>query len=115
MNTIDRELLKERLIGEGYIEDFGLDKTIDNLLNLNNLSDKSAYNMLLEWLETGKLADFAPIEGIDKSYLRSSLKMKSPAIILAYAMLLVDPKGNSLFLKNQNSRRKVYKYKNPNE
>lgn len=111
MNTIDRESLRERLIGEGYVEDFGLDRTIENLLNLNNLKDKSAYNMLVKWMQTGKISAFEPIEGIDLSFLRSSLTMKAPAIILAYGMLLADPKGNAIFLKNQVKRRKVFELK----
>lgn len=115
MNTIDRELLKERLIGEGYIEDFNLNKTIDNLLNLKKLSDQSAYEMLVKWMSTGKLTDFEPIEGIDKSYLRGTLKMKAPAIILAYGMLLVAPKENAIFLKNQATRRKSFKFNSNKE
>ena len=36
MNKIDRNQLKERLIDEGYIPEFGIENTIDNLLNLQN-------------------------------------------------------------------------------
>ena len=108
MNTIDRNQLKERLIDEGYIPEFGIENTIDNLLNLQNLEDKSAYDMLVEWMETGKVRKFDPIEGIDLKYLRTTLKMKDPAIILAYGMLIYDPKSNAIFLKKQEKARNCY-------
>ena len=108
MNTIDRKQLKERLVDEGYIPEFGIENTIDNLLNLQNLEDKSAYEMLLEWMETGKVRKFGPIEGIDMKYLRSTLKMKDPAIILAYGMLLYDSKRNAIFLRKQENKRNCY-------
>lgn len=108
MNTIDRNQLKERLIDEGYIPEFGIENTIDNLLNLQNLEDKSAYDMLVEWMKTGKVRKFDPIEGIDLKYLRTTLKMKDPAIILAYGMLIYDPKRNAIFLKKQEKARNCY-------
>lgn len=109
MDKIDRNDLKMRLIDLGYVEEFGLERTIDNLLNLQNLENKSAYNMLVDWMKTGKVGKFEPIDGIDKTFLRDTLKMKDPAIILAYGMLLYDPKRNAIFLKNQASRRIKYK------
>ncbi len=111
MNTIDRNQLKERLIDEGYIPEFGIENTIDNLLNLQNLEDKSAYDMLVEWMETGKVRKFDPIEGIDLKYLRTTLKMKDPAIILAYGMLIYDPKRNAIFLKRQENKRSKFEFK----
>lgn len=110
MDTIDRNALRERLVNEGYVEEFGLENTVDNLLNLRNLEDDSAYKMLIEWMKTGKIGKFEPIEGIDKRFLRDTLKMKAPAIILAYGMLLYDPKRNAMFLKNEASRRKGFRY-----
>jgi len=111
METINRNALKERLIEEGYIEDFGLDRTVDNLLNLANLEDKSAYLMLQHWFETGRLKKFEPIEGIDAKYLQDKLKMKKPAVILAYGMLLVDPQNNAIFLKRQENKKNTFNLK----
>lgn len=108
MDSIDRNELRKRLVDCGYIEDFGIDRTVDNLLNLEKLEDKSAYEMLKEWMLTGKLRKFAPIEGIDMKFLRNNLKMKDPAVILAYGMLLFNPKQNAVILKREESRRNVF-------
>lgn len=108
IKTIDRNELKERLINCGYIAEYGLDRTVDNLLNLKNIENKDAYNMLVEWMETGKLKKFEPIEGINLKFLRDTLRMKDPAVILAYGMLLYDAKRNAVFLKRQVDRRNVF-------
>lgn len=108
MEKINKEELRERLIGEGYLAEFGLDRTVDNLLNLEKLDDKRAYEMLEKWMQTGKIDKFEPIEGIDYKFLKDTLKMKKPAIILAYGMLLYDPKRNALFLKREANRRMVF-------
>lgn len=104
MNTIDRQELKNRLIQEGYVEDFGLDQTIDRLLNL----DGKAAEMLKAWMNNGIIPEFDEIEGISSKVLRENLKMKEPAIILSYGMLLKDPKTNSIHLKNLLKRRTVF-------
>lgn len=105
MDTIDKNELRQRLIDCGYIPQFGLDRTVENLLNLKNLDNKDAYKMLEEWMESNRIRKFEPIEGIDVKFLKNKLKMKDPAIILAYGMLLHDPKGNAAFLKRQVDRR----------
>lgn len=104
MNTIDRQELKNRLIQEGYVEAFGLDQTIDRLLNL----DGKAAEMLKAWMNNGIIPEFDEIEGISSKVLRENLKMKEPAIILSYGMLLKDPKTNSIHLKNLLKRRTVF-------
>lgn len=96
MNTINRQELKSRLVQEGYVEANGVERTLDNLLNLKG----EAAKMLLNWFKDGETPEFEMIEGIDSLYLREILKMKDPAIILSYGMLLNDPKRNSAFLKN---------------
>lgn len=101
METIDRAQLKERLLEQGYIETNGLEYTLDNLINLTG----KAAEMLRKWLETGRVDKFDPIEGIDKRFLKDRLKMKDPAIILAYGMLLKDPKRNSMLLMREVDRR----------
>lgn len=104
MSTIDRNNLKERLIDCGYIPEFGLENTINNLLNLKTKAP-NAYIMLEEWMKKGKLLKFEPIEGIDLNFLRNTLNMKDPAVILAYGMLLYDPQNSVLFLKRQEKRK----------
>lgn len=111
MKTIDKNELKQRLIDCGYIPQFGLDGTVDNLLNLQYIDNPDAYNMLVEWMETNKIRKFEPIEGLDLKFLRDILKMKDPAIILAYGMLLHDPKRNAIFLKRQVNKRNVFNLK----
>ncbi len=96
MNTIDRQELKKRLLKDGYIEAFGLENTIDNLINL----DGKAKEMLVQWLKYEIIPEFEAIEGIDSKMLRGQLNMKEPAIILSYGMLLKNPKVNSVHLKN---------------
>ncbi len=96
MNEITKEVLKTRLLEEGYKEEYGLDETMDRLLNLNG----DARLKLYEWLYEGKIPTFKAIEGVDSSILRENLQMKEPAIILSYAMLLHNPEINSIYLKN---------------
>lgn len=108
MGNIDREQLKKRLLDCGYIADFGIERTIDNLLNLEKLDNKDAYKMLEEWMATNKLRKFEPIEGIDMKFLRNKLRMKDPAVILAYGMLLYDPKRNAMILKRELDRRNAF-------
>lgn len=96
MNNIDRNKLKELLLNEGYIESNGIEMTLDNLMNLKG----DAADMLREWMGTGKVRKFDPIEGIDRKFLRGEMKMKDPAIILAYGMLTSGhPKYNALLLR----------------
>ena len=96
MNTnIDRSKLKHLLINEGYIDSNGIEMTLDNLMNLTGL----AAEMLEEWIKTGKVKQFEPIEGFDRNFLRNNMKMKDPAIILAYGMLLDNPKYNAMQLR----------------
>ena len=56
--------------------------------------------MLIEWFFNNTIPEFDAIEGVDSDYLRNTIKMKEPAIILSYGMLTKDPKVNSNYLKN---------------
>lgn len=114
MKPIDRNQLKDRLIdcGYGFVPQTVLEQTVDNLLNLEKLENPAAYEMLVEWMTTTKLRKFEPIEGIDQKFLKEKLKMREPAIILAYGMLLHDPKRNALFLKRQVDKRNLFKPEN---
>ena len=104
MSAIERQVLKNLLLQEGYVEEYGLDNTIDNLLNL----DGKAAEMLKAWVNKGEKPEFDVIEGIDSRILREEFKMKEPAIILSYAMLLKDSKINSIHLKKLLNRRLVF-------
>ncbi|MBO5181306.1 MAG: hypothetical protein J6B92_05385 [Paraprevotella sp.] len=105
MKTIDRQELKNHLIQEGYVEAFGLEQTIDRLLNLEG----EAAELLKAWMDEGIIPEFDEIEGIDSKILREQLKMKEPAIILSYGMLLNAPKASSIHLKKMLKHRIVYK------
>ncbi len=100
MNNINRDKLKSLLLNEGYIEANGIEMTLNNLMNLTG----EAAKMLQEWMETGKVRKFEPIEGFDRNFLRNEMKMKNPAIILAYGMLLDNPKYNALMLRRMHAR-----------
>ena len=104
MNTLNREELKARLITEGYAEQYGFEQTIDRLMNF----DGKPKDMLKEWMETGEVPEFEAIQDIDIVFLRNKLRMKDPAIIIAYAMLLEDPHSNGMYLKRLAGNRMIY-------
>lgn len=105
-NNINRDELKKRLLNEGYTESNGIEITLDNLLNLTG----DAATMLEEWMKTGKIRKFEPIEGFDKAFFRGEMKMKDLAIILAYGMLLDNPKYNAVMLHKMHERQLKYKH-----
>lgn len=106
--VIDRQQLRKCLIKEGYTGEL-LNQTIENLLKL----DGNAAEMLRSWLEYGTAPEFNNIEGVDSAYLREHLKMKNPAIILSYGLLMNNPLHSSKLLKsmsnNQYNNRAVSK------
>lgn len=108
MITINEQDLKSCLLKEGYIEANGLDLTISHLLNMK----EEPTQMLFDWMKDGKIPEFDAINGIDSQVLRTTLRMKEPAIIMSYNMLLIDPQRNSELLKNLLTRRKMYHPKN---
>lgn len=94
-NDINMHQLKESLIKEGY-SGVILEHTIENLQKLEG----KAAELLHSWLKSGTLPEFGDIEGFNSSILRKDFRMKEPAIILSYALLLNNPSQNSKFLKN---------------
>lgn len=104
MNTINREELKVRLITEGYADQYGFEQTIDRLINF----DGKPGEMLKTWMKTGEISEFEAIQGIDVTFLRNKLRMKDPAIIIAYAILLADPQSNGMYLKRLAESRIIY-------
>lgn len=97
METINNMTLRECLLEVGYPDTLITDKSVEHLLNLKGV----AAEMLKTWMETGKVTKFEAIEGIDRNFLRDNLKMKDPAIIMAYGMLLENPKYNAMLLKRK--------------
>ena len=97
MTKINHVTLKEQLLGIGYVDAPITEKTIEHLLQLKG----KAASMLEKWCETGRIPNFDAIEGIDKKFLRDTLKMKDPAIIMAYGMLLDNPKYNAMLFKKK--------------
>lgn len=97
MTTLDKQTLKNSLLEVGYPDTLITDKAVEHLLNLKG----EAAEMLVAWVETGKVTKFEAIEGIDRNFLRDNLKMKDPAIIMAYGMLLENPKYNAMLFKRK--------------
>ncbi len=94
-DVIDRQQLRKRLIEEGYSGAL-VYQTTENLLKLNG----KAAEMLHSWMKFGTTPEFDYIEGINSAFLREHHKMKDPAIILSYGLLMNNPSLNSRFLKN---------------
>lgn len=94
-SLIDSQQLRYRLIQEGYTGEL-LDQTTQNLLKLKG----TAAEMLDSWLEYGIAPKFDNIYGLDSTFLREQLKMKDPAIILSYGLLIDNPLQNSRYLKS---------------
>lgn len=97
MESINANTLRERLIEVGYPDTPITDNAVKHLLAM----DGKAAEMLKTWFETGRLPKFESIEGIDRNFLRDTLKMLDPAIIMAYGMLLENPKYNAMLFKRQ--------------
>lgn len=96
MIIINKQELKSRLLEDGYVEENGLNATISHLLNLS----EEPTRMLYDWMTTGKRPEFSEIHGISSEMLRQNAGMKEPAIIIAYDMLLTNPRRNSKLLQN---------------
>ncbi len=101
---MERVQLEKFLKGEGYDNPQILQNTTDKLLSLSGI----CANMLVDLVESGNLPTFASVNGVDDTYLRDRLQMKSPAIIIAYAMLLDDPIGGSEYFKNLAEKKVVF-------
>ncbi len=97
MTKINHDTLKEQLLEIGYVDAPITEKTIEHLLQLKG----EAASMLEKWCKSGRVPNFNAIEGIDKKFLRDTLKMKDPAIIMAYGMLLDNPKYNAMLFKRK--------------
>ena len=100
-NTMNKEIVKQRLLEVGYTDAPALDATISRLCELKG----EPFNLLVSWLYEGKAPTFDAIEGVDSDFLKDKLCMKEPAIIIAYAMLLDDPKENSEYFKHLSENR----------
>lgn len=95
MHDIDINFLKSRLVKEGYANNSATEATVKRLLSFSG----EAASMLIEWLENGTKPSFGSLGGVDSSFLVDKLKMKAPALIIAYVMLKEDPKENAAYFK----------------
>lgn len=92
---MDKNVIKEALIKDGYPQSAEINDTVERL---SLLQDESK-DKLIGWLNFGIRPEFEPINGIDSSILRETLGMKEAAIILAYDMLKHHPETVTLFRK----------------
>ena len=106
-NTMNKEIVKQRLLEVGYIDTPALDVTISKLCNLKG----EPFDLLVSWLYEGTAPTFDAIEGVDSDFLKDKLCMKDPAIIIAFSMLIDEPKENSAYFKHL-SENKVGFYPN---
>lgn len=97
MTELNKENLRASLLEVGYPDTQLTDNAVEHLLQLKG----KAAELLLVWFETGRVAKFEAIEGIDRNFLRDKLKMKDPAIIMAYGMLLENPQYNAMLFKRK--------------
>lgn len=93
---MDKNIIKKALLAEGYADNKPTEATVDRLLSLKG----TPAEMLKKWIEEKQQPDFESIEGVDSLFLRTKLRMKQPAIIIAYAMLLDNPKENADYFKH---------------
>lgn len=93
---ITPDIIKQCLLADGYADSQATNDTVLRLLSLKG----KARVMLKEWVELGKEPQFESINGVDSCFLRQRLKMKSAALILAYAMLLDAPIENADYFKH---------------
>lgn len=91
----DFNFVKSCLIKTGYADNSVTEATAHRLLSLNG----DAAKMLENWLKTGEQPSFKPINDVDSNFLVDKLKMKVPALIIAYAMLIDSPKENADYFK----------------
>lgn len=95
MHDMDFEVIKKRLLDEGYADNAVTDETVRRL---QALTGKSA-ELLCEWIFKGTVPSFAPIHGVDSVFLQDQLKMKAPALAIAHAMLEAQPEENANYFK----------------
>lgn len=95
LKFMEREIVKQKLLEDGYSDSKALDETVNRLVNLSGAS----FELLADWIYNGKTPAFMAIEGVDSNFLREKLNMKDPAIIIAYAMLLENAEENSKYFK----------------
>lgn len=92
---MDKEQIKQLLYDCGYADNYLTDETVKRLLSLTGRPSE----MLKGWIENGDMPTFGPIKGIGSEFLSSKLKMKVPALIIAYAMIEIEPEENARYFK----------------
>lgn len=104
---MNKEIVKQKLLEAGYSDTQALDATINRLCDLKGKPNE----LLVSWIYEGKTPIFEAIEGVDSDFLKDKLCMKDPAIIIAFSMLIDEPKENSAYFKHL-SENKVGFYPN---
>lgn len=92
---MDFDLIKSHLLKDGYHDNSSTNETARRLLSLSG----EPASMLSAWVENGTIPTFEAIQGVDSTFLIDMLHMKSPALIIAYAMLKDDPTENASYFK----------------
>ena len=67
--------------------------------------NRSGYSRSISFYKDLEVAKVDAIEGVDSDFLKDKLCMKEPAIIIAYAILLDDPKEISEYFKHLSENR----------
>ena len=96
LKTMNKEIVKQKLLEIGYSNTSALDATVNRLCDLKG----KPHELLVSWIYDDKTPIFETIEGIDSSFLKEKLCMKDPAVIIAYSMLLADAKENADYFKH---------------
>ena len=68
-NTMNKEIVKQRLLEVGYTDAPALDATISRLCELKG----EPFKLLVSWLYEGKAPTFDAIEGVDSDFLKDKL------------------------------------------
>lgn len=85
----------DRLVKDGYPNNAVTKDTAERLCALKG----KAADLLNQWMSDNIVPEFEPINGVGSEFLVSKLGMKSPAVIIALAMLEDAPRENSEYFK----------------
>ena len=95
-DIMDANLIKERLIQIGYLDNVITDETVKRLSFLTG----KPLELFQDWLSNDIMPYFEPINGVGSDFLIQKLNMKAPALAIAYAMLELEPKENANYFKH---------------
>lgn len=93
---MDIALIKKRLLEDGYKDNETTENTARRLFSLTGKSSE----MLQDWVKNDITPSFEAINGVGSDWLIKKLKMKAPALAIAYAMLIENPDENVEYFKH---------------